>query len=205
MQRRPAPAIHLWARGRRRAESGAWLPGHSSSRWMDEASLFLRLEWRRERGKATKETRPGTHRAARRPGRGTPRLSAHLFPRSYPRRGVSRRALPWRPHRTGQSALGPRSSAGVAARLTASSCQSCAGCSVRAACARTAWLRLPQHRPGRGTELDAATLAAVHPKAALEPEWAEAGAFYRPSGGRGGRGRGSCRPAPTAGTAGGRR
>lgn len=51
----------------------------------------------------------------------------------------------------------------VLSGLTAGSCQSCAGCSVRAAYARTAWLGLPQHRPGRGTELDAATPATSSP------------------------------------------
>lgn len=111
-------------------------------------------------------------------------ISAPPLPRSYPRRGS-----PGGPFPGGRTArVSQRSDPDcrqVLPRLTASSCQSCAGCSVRAACARTAWLRFPQHRPGRGTELDAATLAAVHPKAALEPEWAEAGAFYRPSGGRG--------------------
>lgn len=88
---RSAPAIHLWAKSR------AWLPG-TLQLLVDEISLFLRLEWRRER--KVYETRSGTHRALERPLRGAPRASAYprpATPNHTP--GVSRRALlPWRPH-----------------------------------------------------------------------------------------------------------
>lgn len=85
LPRRPAPTC-----GQR---TGARLPG-TLQLLMDEASLFLRLKWRRE--KEGYETWPGTHRGAWRPRRGTPRALARLFP--DPTLGVSHRALPWRPH-----------------------------------------------------------------------------------------------------------
>lgn len=127
---------------------------------MDEVSLFLRLEWRRER--KVYETRSGTHRALERPLRGAPRASAYpqRNPQSYTR------GLPEGPSLEAalvSQRLDPDRRQ-VLPRLTASSCQSCAGCSVRAAYARTAWLRIPQHRPGRGTELEAATWPLSTPK-----------------------------------------
>lgn len=144
---RSATAIHLWAKSR------AWLPG-TLQLLVAEVSLFLRLEWRRER--KVYENRSGTHRALERPLRGDPRASAYPPPR-HPQsyiRGL--REGPSLEAALVSQRLDPDRRQ-VLPRLTASSCQSCAGCSVRAACARTAWLRIPQHRPGRGTELEAAT------------------------------------------------
>lgn len=87
---RSATAIHLWAKSR------AWLPG-TLQLLVAEVSLFLRLEWRRER--KVYENRSGTHRALERPLRGDPRASAYPPPATPNHTsGVSGRALPWRPH-----------------------------------------------------------------------------------------------------------
>lgn len=94
----------------------------------------------------------------------------------------------------------------VLSGLTAGSCQSCTGCSVRAAYARTAWLGLSQHRPGRGTELDAATPTTTNsPQSSTRTRTPSGRRLLWASGGRGILGRGYCRSTPTASAAGGRR
>lgn len=167
---------------------------------MDVASLFLQLEWRRKREGC--ETRPGTRRAAGRARRGAPRASAHPLPRSAPQGSPERSSL-------GTALVGQRRDPDrrqVLPRLTAGSCQSCAGCSVRAACARTAWLGLPQHRPGRGTKLDVATLDdGCPPQSSTRTRAGCSRRLLWAVSGRGTRGRGYYRPAPTASAAGGRR
>lgn len=156
--------------------------------------------WRR--GREGCGTGPGTLRAIGRPRRVARRASARRLPNQRPRESpgefptleaalVRRRPDPDRRQ--------------VLSGLTAGSCQSCTGCSVRAAYARTAWLGLSQHRPGRGTELDAATPTTTSsPQSSTRTRAPSGRRLLWASGGRGILGRGYCRSTPTASAAGGR-
>lgn len=157
---------------------------------MDVASLFLQLE----KGEGRLRDRAGDAASDGETSESRPAgISAPPPPISPP--GVSRRVPPM------EAALVHRrpdpDRRQVLSGLTAGSCQSCAGCSVRAAYARTAWLGLPQHRPGRGTELDAATPATSSPPQSSTRTRARTGRrLLWASGGRGILGRGYCRSTP---------
>lgn len=157
--------------------------------------------WRREREGCG--TGPGTLRATGRPRRVARRASARHLPNQPPPR-ESPGEFP-----TLEAALVRRrpdpDRRQVLSGLTAGSCQSCTGCSVRAAYARTAWLGLSQHRPGRGTELDAATPTTTSsPQSSTRTRAPSGRRLLWASGGRGILGRGYCRSTPTASAAGGR-
>lgn len=175
-------------------KSEAW------ERLMDVASLFLQLEWRRE--KEGCETRPGTQRAVGRPWRGAPQASAHLLPPVQLPRGV-RSVPPWRPH------WSVRAQNPTPGRC----CPVLPQVAARVMLVVVFRLRVPEQH-GWGSRSTGRGVApswtrrrysrAVNPKAALEPELPAAQAFYGPSSGRGIRGRGYYRSALTASAAGGR-
>lgn len=101
------------------------------------------------------------------------------------------------PPRPGTSDRAPSSPGGAA--LTAGSCRSCAGCSARAACARTAWLQLrvrraprvaakqPRAQPTSPSLLEAALESGTGP-AHLWTAWGRGHGRPHPLGPRGGAG-----------------
>lgn len=167
---------------------------------MDVASLFLQLE----KGEGRLRDRAGDAASDRETSESRPAGISAPPPQSAPPPRESPGEFP-----TLEAALVRRrpdpDRRQVLSGLTAGSCQSCTGCSVRAAYARTAWLGLSQHRPGRGTELDAATPTTTSsPQSSTRTRAPSGRRLLWASGGRGILGRGYCRSTPTASAAGGR-